>query len=211
MIFFPQLSPIPACNRPTTWSLLPFCLVSPKHRQLPLVWAGVGDSARTEHAPLIPQPSLKHPIPAKTPFRQPHARHVAPQPGSHYAPPAPARRLPPFWALPQRPAQGLSLGRGGPRGRPAAPGRSSGSSSRLPAVGLRGCWAARPAPLRLVAAGGASRSRSPAAGLQAPVPGGEFIWRCARQWCPSGVCRVTRRFSVCQCWCLHVNPTPQPK
>lgn len=150
MLFFPQLSPIPACNRPTTWSLLPFCLVSPKHRQLPLVWAGVGDSARTEHAPLIPQPSLKHPIPAKTPFRQPHARHVAPQPGSHCAPPAPARRLPPFWALPQRPAQGLSLGRGGPRGSPAAPGRSSGSSSRLPALGLRGCWAARPAPLRLV-------------------------------------------------------------
>ncbi|XP_047928233.2 uncharacterized protein [Anser cygnoides] len=47
---------------------------------------------------------------------------------------------PPFWALPQRPAQGPSPGRGGPRGGPAASGRSSGSVSRHPAVGLRGCW-----------------------------------------------------------------------
>lgn len=71
MLFFPQLLHIPACNRPTTWSLLPFCLVSPKRRQLPLVWAGAGDSARTEHAPLSPQPSLEHPIHAKTPLGSP--------------------------------------------------------------------------------------------------------------------------------------------
>lgn len=171
---------------------------------------GFGGSARTEHGPLIPQPSPEHRIHAKTPSSspkppcRPSARRAL---GTHCACAALRRHFGRCRSGPPRgrpPAEAAPGGVPQPLGVPRAP---------CPGTPRWGCGAARPAPLRLVAAGGACWSPSLAAGArwQAPVCGGEFIWWCVRQWCPNSACRVSLRFSVCQCWCLHVNPTPQLK